>query len=60
MRRYNIGLIVSLIVIFWSAISYAITVSIDQFSITRDGNPFFTDTFQILILAAAGGARAHG
>lgn len=49
MRRYNIGLIVSLIVIFWSAISYAITVSIDQFSITRDGNPFFTDTFNAAV-----------
>jgi hypothetical protein len=52
MRRYNIGFIICLIVIAWSATGYAIQTSIDQFSITRDGSAFFTDTFN-----ANGGGR---
>jgi PEP-CTERM motif-containing protein len=44
MRRYNIGFIVCLIAIFWSAVSYAVLVSIDSFSISST-TLSFTDNF---------------
>jgi hypothetical protein len=44
MRRYNIGFIVCLIAIFWSATSYAVQVSIDLFSISSS-TLNFTDNF---------------
>jgi len=45
MRRYNIGLVVCLIAIFWSATSHAVQVSIDSFSIVQAGSTILNDTF---------------
>jgi len=48
MRRYNIGFIVCLLAVFWSATSYAVQVSIDSFTagfFTSNVYVPFTDTF---------------
>jgi hypothetical protein len=46
LRRHIISfLTIALLLTFWTTTSNAITVNIDQYSITRDGIPFFTDNF---------------
>jgi hypothetical protein len=44
-RRYSIGLSVYLVAIFWSIPSHAITVAIDQFTITQGATSVLNDTF---------------
>jgi hypothetical protein len=43
--RYVHSCLVALIAAFWSVASHAIVVSIDEFSVTRNGAAFFTDGF---------------
>lgn len=45
MRRFITYCLSGFVTILWAVTSHAMEVSIDQFSITRDGNVFFTDTF---------------
>lgn len=45
MRRLVTYCLFGFVTILWAITGHAIEVSIDQFSIARDGNVFFTDTF---------------
>jgi PEP-CTERM motif-containing protein len=44
-RRYSVVSLLFLIASFWSAASYALTVTINDFSVVRNGSGFFTDDF---------------